>query len=96
MAARLAEGLAKIAERHRVVGEVRAVGLLGAIELVRDRGSREPAPEALGRLLSSLLARGILALPGGLHENVLMLLPPLTIREEQLQHTITEIDAALA
>jgi 4-aminobutyrate aminotransferase/(S)-3-amino-2-methylpropionate transaminase len=94
--ARLADGLAMIADRHRVVGEVRAAGLLGAIELVRDRESREPAPEALSRLLSALLARGIIALPCGLHENVLMLLPPLTIREEQLQHSIAEIDAALA
>ena len=96
MGKRLAEGLARIAERHRAVGEVRAAGLLGAIELVRDRESREPAPDALGRLLSALLARGVLALPSGLHENVLMLLPPLTIGAVQLEHALEAIDAALA
>ena len=92
----LAEGLAMIAGRHREVGEARSAGLLGAIELVRDPESKEPAPEALGRLIVGLLARGILALPSGLYENVLMLLPPLTIHEAQLQHGLGAIDAALA
>ena len=96
MGSLLADGLAAIAGRRSGVGEVRAVGLLGAIELVRDRASREPAPEALGRLLPALLGRGILALPGGLHENVLMLLPPLTIHEAQLQCGLAAIDSALA
>jgi len=91
----LAEGLAEIAARYPVVGEVRSAGLLGAIELVRDRESKEPAPEALRRLISELSARGILALPSGLHENVLMLLPPLTIEAAQLQHTLEVIGAAL-
>jgi len=96
MGKRLDEGLARIAERHRAVGEVRAAGLLGAIELVRDRESREPDPKALGRLISALLARGVLALPSGLHENVLMLLPPLTIGAAQLGHALEAIDATLA
>ena len=71
-------------------------GLLGAIELVRDRGSKEAAPEILGRVISDLLARGVLALPSGIHENVLMLLPPLTIHEAQLRHGLEAIDAAIA
>jgi len=92
----LAEGLERIADRHHRVGEARSAGLLGAIELVRDRESKEPAPEILARLISELLARGILALPSGLHENVLMLLPPLTIEAAQLRHGLEAIDAALA
>ena len=92
----LAVGLARIADRRRAVGEVRAAGLLGAVELVRDRGSKEPAPELLGPLFSGLLGRGILTLPGGLHENVLLLLPPLTIGAAQLHHALEAIDAALA
>ena len=92
----LTEGLARIADRHGIVGEVRAAGLLGAIELVRDRESKEPAPEILGRLISGLLARGILVLPSGLHEHVLMLLPPLTIGAAQIRHALEAIGAALA
>ncbi len=93
--ARLAEGLGRIAARHPVVGEARAAGLLGSIELVRDRGSRAPAPEALERLLRALREAGILALPAGTHGNVLQLLPPLTIRPRQLAHGLAAIDAAL-
>ncbi len=91
----LARGLREIASRHAGVGEVRCAGLLAAIELVRDRATREAAPEALGRLVAALLRRGILALPGGLHENVLSLLPPLTITEAQMLHSESGLDAAL-
>ncbi len=93
---RLFARLEEIARRHPVVGDVRSVGLLAAIELVKDRGTREPAPEALQQLLASLLARGILALPSGLHNNVLMLLPPLNIAEEQSMHGIDVLDHALS
>jgi 4-aminobutyrate aminotransferase/(S)-3-amino-2-methylpropionate transaminase len=93
---RLFARLEEIARRHAVVGDVRSVGLLAAVELVQDRGTREPAPEALRRLLPSLLARGILALPGGLHNNVLMLLPPLNIAEEQLALGLDVVESALA
>ena len=96
MGTTLAEGLTRIADRHPTVGEARSAGLLGAIELVRDRVSKEAAPEILGRVISDLLARGVLALPSGIHENVLMLLPPLTIHEAQLRHGLEAIDAAIA
>jgi len=81
----LAEGLAGVASRHpSSVGEVRSVGLLGAIEFVRDRDSREPAPDRAKAALDALLGRGVLAIPGGLHGNVISFIPPLTITEEQL------------
>ncbi len=96
LGARLAEGLSGIAARHKAVGEVRSVGLLGAIELVRDRATREPAPEVLGRLVAALLERGILTLPGGIHENVLLLLPPLNITDDQTMHALNAIESALS
>jgi 4-aminobutyrate aminotransferase-like enzyme len=92
----LAEGLARTAARHAIVGEVRSAGLMGAIELVRDRRTREPASGALGTLITALLARGVLAIPSGIHGNVLQLLPPLTISDAQLRHGLDAIDEALA
>lgn len=91
----LSGGLKRIESRHPAVGEARSVGLLGAIELVRDRSGRAPAPEALGPLLAALLRRGILVVPGGRHENAISILPPLTISEAQLAHGLEAIDAAL-
>jgi 4-aminobutyrate aminotransferase-like enzyme len=74
---------------------------MGALDLVRTgaaggtaRGAA-PARETLETLLAALLARGVLALPAGIDGNVLELLPPLTITEEQLERGLSEIDAAL-
>ena len=95
MGKRLAEGLAAIAARHEAVGEVRSAGLLGAIELVESRETRKPAPEMLNRILGALRARGVLALPGGFHDNVLMLVPPLTVTDGQIASALELLDAAL-
>ncbi len=91
----LAAGLGRLAERHAQVGEARAAGLLGAIELVRDCETREPAPPALAELLRDLLRAGVLAIPGGIHGNVVSLLPPLTISERQLSLALSIIDQCL-
>jgi 4-aminobutyrate aminotransferase/(S)-3-amino-2-methylpropionate transaminase len=92
----LAAGLARLASRHAVVGEVRSAGMMAGVELVRDRDTREPDPGALRTLVAALLERGVLAVPSGIHGNVLSLLPPLTIAEPQLAFALEAIDAALA
>jgi 4-aminobutyrate aminotransferase-like enzyme len=92
----LAQRLEEIASRRRIVGEVRVAGLLACLELVQDPASRSPAEGALGRLSAALLRRGLLALPGGRHENVLMFLPPLNLTEQQLTHGCTLLDESLA
>ncbi len=87
---RSAELGARILERLRAslgevpcVGEVRGLGMMIGVELVRDRQSREPAPELVGRVVVEALRRGVLVLGGGIHGNVLSLSPPFTITEEQ-------------
>ena len=77
------------------VGDVRAVGLMAAVELVRDRESREPAPDLTARVLAALLREGVLAYPGGVHDNVICFTPPLTITEEQLQFAVGALGRAL-
>jgi 4-aminobutyrate aminotransferase-like enzyme len=91
----LADGLRRLAERHSVIGDARCAGLLGAIELVRDRATREPDPAALARLHRALLRAGVIALPSGTHGNVLSLLPPLTIPERSLRTSLALLDRAL-
>jgi 4-aminobutyrate aminotransferase / (S)-3-amino-2-methylpropionate transaminase / 5-aminovalerate transaminase len=92
----LARRLREIASSRRIVGDVRVAGLLACLELVHDPTTRNPAEGALGRLTAALLQAGVLALPGGRFENVLMLLPPLTITEQQLTRGCTLLDESLA
>ena len=73
---------------HPRVGEVRGLGMMIGIELVRDRESRAPAPDLSGRLVIETLRRGLLTLGGGIHGNVLSLSPPFVITDPQ-------VDAAL-
>jgi 4-aminobutyrate aminotransferase/(S)-3-amino-2-methylpropionate transaminase len=73
-------------DENPIVAEVRGLGMMMGIELVRDRGTREPAPELVGRVVVDALRRGILVLGGGVHANVLSLSPPLSIERAQLDY----------
>jgi 4-aminobutyrate aminotransferase-like enzyme len=68
---------------------------MAAIELVQDRESRAPAPELTGRVIAALIQQGVLAYPGGVHDNVICFTPPLTITEEQLGFAVGAIGEAL-
>jgi taurine--2-oxoglutarate transaminase len=90
--------LAELVERHPSVGEVRSIGLFGAIELVKDRITREPlvpfngsSPE-ITAMRQDLLNRGIYLQT---HWNSVLVLPPLIINEEQLAEGFRAIDHAL-
>ncbi len=87
--------LEHLAARHPSAGQVRNLGMMAAIELVRDRATRAPAPELIAPVLAAALERGVILLPGGMHGNVLSFGPPLTIREEQLEFAVNAIDEAL-
>jgi 4-aminobutyrate aminotransferase / (S)-3-amino-2-methylpropionate transaminase / 5-aminovalerate transaminase len=91
----LAEGLRKVAAKSPAIGEVRAAGLMAAIELVRDPKSREPAPQLTAKTVGALLQEGVLVWPGGVHDNVICFTPPLTITEEQIRFAIDAVGRAL-
>jgi diaminobutyrate-2-oxoglutarate transaminase len=65
-----------------IVGEVRGIGLMMAIEMVRDKKSREPAPDYAKKVRKYAHQRGVMIEVGGHHNNVARLLPPLIITEE--------------
>jgi 4-aminobutyrate aminotransferase-like enzyme len=80
---------------HPRVGEVRGLGMMVGIELVRDRESRVPAPELAGHVVVETLRRGILALGGGIHSNVISLSPPFVITDEQADAALTTLEDIL-
>jgi diaminobutyrate-2-oxoglutarate transaminase len=85
-AARLGEQmLSMLGELERdsaVVGEVRGKGLMLGVELVKDRATKEPAPELASKLRSLCHQRGVLIEVGGHYFNVARFLPPLVLTEE--------------
>jgi 4-aminobutyrate aminotransferase len=84
----------ELATRHQLVGDVRGLGLQIAIDLVRDRATREPAGEAAEKILYLALDRGLsLKVSAG---SVLSLNPPLMIREDELERAFGIIDECLA
>jgi 4-aminobutyrate aminotransferase-like enzyme len=96
LGARLLARLREMTAGHPRVGEVRGLGMMIGMEMVRDRESREPAPELAGRLVVETLRRGVLTLGGGMHGNVLSLSPPFVISEEQAAHALGVIGEVLA
>lgn len=90
--------LTDLGEQHPSVGEVRSIGLFSAIEVVKDRNTREPmapynssSPE-MDEVKKFLLDNGVYTF---IHWNVILVNPPLIIDEEQLSEGIQVIDEAL-
>jgi 4-aminobutyrate aminotransferase / (S)-3-amino-2-methylpropionate transaminase / 5-aminovalerate transaminase len=78
------------------VGDVRGVGAMVALELVRDRETKEPATEEAARVLHECHRQGLVVLKAGTYDNVVRLLPPLTIDEGLLEEGLGILEKALA
>jgi taurine---2-oxoglutarate transaminase len=99
MGQKLSKGLAGLAEKHPVIGEIRGTGLLQLIELVKNRETREPLSE-FNKPLSEPMQKAAKALrDAGLNAftrwNMIFSTPPLTINDEQLQDGLDGLDQAL-
>jgi taurine--2-oxoglutarate transaminase len=94
--------LARLAERHRSIGEVRGLGCFWGLELVKDRETREPLVpfNGSGEAAKPVAATAQRALDRGLylmtHWNVIMICPPLTITRDELEEGIEILDEALS
>lgn len=95
MGARMTARLAAAAADHPRVGEVRGRGMMIGMEMVRDRATREPAPELAGRLMTEGLRRGVILLGGGIHGSVLSLSPPFVITEAQADAALGMVEEIL-
>jgi 4-aminobutyrate aminotransferase len=78
------ESLRRLQAESPIVGDVRGVGLMIAVEFVRP-GSKEPNPEAVRRVLQRALEDGLLLYPCGHWTQTIRLIPPLTINREQVE-----------
>jgi len=83
-------------EKYPVIGDVRGMGLMQALELVKDRETKEPAPEATVELMERARDNGLLIGKGGLYGNVIRLSPPLNIARADVDEAIGLLDKSLA
>jgi len=91
----LNKGLNRLKDKYEVIGDVRQLGLMAAVEFVKDRETKEPWKEFLDNVLLECLKRGVLVWKAGYYFNVLRLLPPLIITEGLINRAITLIDEAI-
>ena len=82
--------------RWPAIGDVRGLGAMLALELVRDPDSKEPAPELAAAVIDAALARGVILLKAGVHGNCIRVLCPLTIEEPVLDEALAAWEDALA
>jgi 4-aminobutyrate aminotransferase / (S)-3-amino-2-methylpropionate transaminase / 5-aminovalerate transaminase len=83
-------------QRWDAVGDVRGLGAMLAIELVHDRGTKDPAPELATAVVEAAAARGLLLLKSGIYSNCIRVLVPLVISEAELDEALGVWEEALA
>jgi 4-aminobutyrate aminotransferase len=90
----LLEGLRALMDKHKIIGDMRGKGLMIGIELVKDRATKEPHPEALEQVEKECFRRGLITLGCGV--STIRLSPPLVIDQDQCDFALKTIDEALS
>jgi 4-aminobutyrate aminotransferase-like enzyme len=82
-------------EKHKTVGEVRGMGLMQGIELVKDKDSKEPAPNVAAATMEAAKDRGLIIGKGGLYGNVLRIAPPLSLTADEATEGFAKLETAV-
>jgi 4-aminobutyrate aminotransferase len=90
--ARLLAALGAMKKKHRLIGDVRGIGLMVGLEVVKDPATRQPAPSERHRVIEAAFERGLLALPCG--ASTIRLSPPLIARDSDVDKAVAILDAA--
>jgi 4-aminobutyrate aminotransferase-like enzyme/Ser/Thr protein kinase RdoA (MazF antagonist) len=91
----LRAALGEVQARHEAIGDVRGVGMLTGVELIRDPDSRDPDPELTDAVANGMRARGVLVGTTGRVGNVLKVRPPLVFGDEHIVLVAEALDATL-
>jgi 4-aminobutyrate aminotransferase-like enzyme len=88
----LRDRLNGLKEKFQMIGEVRGMGLIQAMEIVRK--GKEPAPDLVNQIFEETKKEGLLIGRGGLYGNVIRLTPPLTIEKGEIIQAVQILDRA--
>ncbi|HWO96370.1 MAG TPA: 4-aminobutyrate--2-oxoglutarate transaminase [Bacillus sp. (in: firmicutes)] len=92
---RVREKMEQMANRFEQIGDIRGLGAMCAMEIVKDRDSKTPDKETVGKIVKAANERGLLLLSAGIFGNVLRILMPLTITNEQLEEGLTILEESI-
>jgi alanine-glyoxylate transaminase / (R)-3-amino-2-methylpropionate-pyruvate transaminase len=92
----LKAGFSRLAEKHNLIGDVRGLGLMLGVELVKDRKTKEPAKEECAAVFEKCRELGLLIGKGGLWGNTLRIKPPMIFSTSDSDFLLAVLDEALA
>ena len=92
---RVIEKMQLLADRFDGIGDVRGLGAMCAMEIVKNRKSQSPDKEAVGKMVKEAAKRGLMLLSAGIYSNVIRLLMPITISDEQLEEGLQILEEAI-
>jgi 4-aminobutyrate aminotransferase-like enzyme len=92
----LGERLQELKEKHLLIGDVRGMGLMRGVELVRDHSTRQPAVEEMKRLMDVTRDNGLIVGKGGLYGNVIRISPPLTCSRSDVDEAFKLLDRSFS
>ncbi len=82
-------------EKYEVVGDVRGIGVMLGIEFVKDKSTKEPNSELVGRLIDECVLNGLIIEGAGTYGNVIRFLCPLVVTDEQLEAGFDILEKAI-
>jgi len=91
----IVERLQQLQKKHPQLGDIRALGSMVAVELVKDAQTKEPFKNAVPVIIEECFKRGLLTMGAGLYGNVIRFLPPVVITDEQLHKGMDILSEAL-
>jgi 4-aminobutyrate aminotransferase/(S)-3-amino-2-methylpropionate transaminase len=90
------ERLVNLQKQFPMIGDVRGQGAMLAMEIVKDRTTKEPDPGCVADVLAAAHQRGLILISAGMYGNVLRILVPLNITDDQLQQGLAILSEAVA
>ncbi|HTE02807.1 MAG TPA: aminotransferase class III-fold pyridoxal phosphate-dependent enzyme, partial [bacterium] len=92
---RILKRFQRLQARSPLIGDVRGLGAMVAMELVRDRATKEPAARETAEVIRRAMTRGVLLLRAGVYSNVVRILTPLVIADAQLDQALDVLEGCV-
>ncbi len=93
---KLTQHFTNLQKHHDIIGDIRGIGGMFAVELVENRTTKEPDTHAASDILTAAHKRGLVLIKAGMYDNVVRVLVPLNVTDEQLQEAMGILDDAFA